>query len=44
MDKPLGKTPAKKPTCIKDNTIQASIKEDWEGRDDISSSPKTMTV
>lgn len=44
MDKPLGKTPVKKPTCIKDNIIQASIKEDQGGRDDISSPPKTRTI
>ena len=41
MDKALGKTPVKKPTCIKDNIIQASLKEDPGGRDDISSPPKT---
>ena len=44
MDKALGKTPVKKPTCIKDNIIQASLKEDPGGRDDVSSPPKTRTV
>ena len=42
MDKPLGKTPVKKPTCIKDNIIQASLKEDPGGRDDTSSLPNPM--
>lgn len=44
MDKALGKTPVKKPTCIKDNIIQASLKEDPGGRDDISFPPETRTI
>lgn len=31
MNKQLGKSPVKKPTCVEDNTLQAIIK-DQEGR------------